>query len=172
MNNLITFAPIITLIIILFTNILLFDSTMNGPNQIALLIAAFIGSLISLNSGKSIQQILKGITTSIKSSMNAIIILLIIGGLTSTWILSGAVPAMIYYGIELINPKYFLLTSCIICAIVSVSTGSSWTTAATIGIALMSIGELLGLARGLIAGAIISGAYFGAKCLLFLKLQI
>ena len=163
MNNLITFAPIITLIIILFTNILLFDSTMNGPNQIALLIAAFLGSLIALKSGKSIQQILKGITTSINSSMNAIIILLIIGGLTSTWILSGAVPAMIYYGIELINPKYFLLSSCIICAIVSVSTGSSWTTAATIGIALMSIGELLGLDRGLTAGAIISGAYFGDK---------
>jgi NhaC family Na+:H+ antiporter len=163
MVNLITFLPIIILIVLLFLNLMLFENTMNGPNQIALLITAFLGSLIALKKGKDIQHILKGITTSIQSSMSAITILLIIGGLTSTWILSGVVPAMIYYGIELINPKYFLFTTCVICAIVSISTGSSWTTAATIGIALMSIGELLGFSRGLTAGAIISGAYFGDK---------
>ena len=136
---------------------------MNGPNQIALLVTAFLGSLIALKRGNNIKEIIFGVKTSIYSSINAITILLIIGGLTSTWILSGVVPAMIYYGIELINPEYFLFSTCIICAIVSISTGSSWTTAATIGIALMSIGELLLIPQGLTAGAIISGAYFGNK---------
>ena len=136
---------------------------MNGPNQIALLVTAFLGSLIALKRVNNIKEIIFGVKTSIYSSINAITILLIIGGLTSTWILSGVVPAMIYYGIELINPEYFLFSTCIICAIVSISTGSSWTTAATIGIALMSIGELLLIPKGLTAGAIISGAYFGDK---------
>tara|TARA_S200000501_G_scaffold378467_1_gene441226 strand:+ start:2719 stop:4128 length:1410 start_codon:yes stop_codon:yes gene_type:complete len=163
MNSILTFLPIITLIFLLFSNLIYFENTMNGPNQIALLVTAFLGSLIALKRGYNIKEIIFGVKTSIYSSINAITILLIIGGLTSTWILSGVVPAMIYYGIELINPEYFLFSTCIICAIVSISTGSSWTTAATIGIALMSIGELLLIPRGLTAGAIISGAYFGDK---------
>ena len=163
MNSILTFLPIITLIFLLFSNLIYFENTMNGPNQIALLVTAFLGSLIALKRGNNIKEIIFGVKTSIYSSINAITILLIIGGLTSTWILSGVVPAMIYYGIELINPEYFLFSTCIICAIVSISTGSSWTTAATIGIALMSIGELLLIPKGLTAGAIISGAYFGDK---------
>jgi len=136
---------------------------MAGPNQIALLIASAFGVIIAQKRGVQLRTIMEGVMKSVKSSTNAMIILLIIGGLTSTWILSGIVPAMIYYGIELINPKFFLFTTCIICAIVSLSTGSSWTTAATIGLALISIGELLSIHRGLVAGAIISGAYFGDK---------
>ncbi len=162
-NILITFSPIILLIGMLCFNLFFFNNTMQGPNQIALLIAAFVGAAIAYNQNISIKNLLKGIYESIKSSLNAIIILLIIGGLTSSWILSGIVPAMIYYGIELINPQFFLFTTCLICAIVSISTGSSWTTAATIGIALMSIGELLSINEGIVAGAIISGAYFGDK---------
>ena len=145
MSVICTLLPIIILVIMLLFNILIFENTMNGPNQIALLIAAFLASILAYDQKISIRVILDGISESIKSSINAIIILLIIGGLTSTWILSGVVPAMIYYGIELINPQFFLFTTCIICSIVSISTGSSWTTAATIGIALVSIGELLQL---------------------------
>lgn len=163
MSNTLIFLPIISLIIMLFANLLLFNNTLAGPNQIALLISTAIGIIIAYFRGINMKTILDSMVQSIKSCSNAIVILFIIGGLTSSWILSGFVPAMIYYGIELINPKYFLVTTCIICAIVSISTGSSWTTAATIGIALISIGELLSIERGLVAGAIISGAYFGDK---------
>ena len=100
---------------------------------------------------------------SIYSAISPILILLIIGGLTSSWIISGIVPAMVYYGIEIINPKFFLITSCLICSLVSLCTGSSWTTAATIGVALVGIGNLIGINPGITAGSIISGAYFGDK---------
>ena len=163
MRLFITFLPILILIIILLINLFAFNDTMSGPNQIGLLISTTIGIVIAYNRGYPIKTLCLGMIKSIKSSINAITILLIIGGLASTWILSGVVPAMIYYGIELINPQFFLFTTCVICAIVSISTGSSWTTAATIGIALISIGELLSISRGLVAGAIISGAYFGDK---------
>ena len=163
MNIVLTFVPITILITLLCVNIFLFENSMSGPNQLSLLLASFIGAYIANKHGVQTHTLLEGIKDSIKSSVNAMIILLIIGGLTSTWILSGVVPAMIYYGMEVINPDFFLVTTCIICAIVSISTGSSWTTAATIGIALMGIGEILGINQGLIAGAIISGAYFGDK---------
>lgn len=142
-------------------------NSMNGPIQISLLISALFAAILGFNknldSKKYFQTIKKGVFSSIKSSYQAMIILLIIGALTSTWIISGIVPAMIYYGIEIINPHYFLFTACIISAIVSISTGSSWTTTATIGVAIMGIGELLSISQGMTAGAIISGAYFGDK---------
>tara|TARA_Y100000994_G_scaffold249277_1_gene260069 strand:- start:6582 stop:7943 length:1362 start_codon:yes stop_codon:yes gene_type:complete len=147
----------------LFFNVLYFENSLEGPNQIALLISAAIGGLIAINRSVNFTQLIYGIYDSIKTSLNAMIILLIIGGLTATWILSGVVPAMIYYGVELINPNFFLVSTCIICAIVSLSTGSSWTTSATIGVALIGIGELLTVNIGLVAGAILSGAYFGDK---------
>ncbi len=163
MNIFFTFLPIIILIILLFFNLLVFENTMAGPNQFALLIATLLGGIISYQKNKNINILITGIIDSIKSATNAIFILLIIGGLTSIWILSGFVPAMIYYGVELMNPQFFLITTCLICSIVSISTGSSWTTAATIGIALIGIGNVLGINEGLVAGAIISGAYFGDK---------
>ena len=163
MKILLTLLPITTLIFMLFLNLLFFDNTMAGPNQTALLIATIIAGIIAHNDNYNVKKLMGGMITSIKSCTQAITILLIIGGLTSTWILSGVVPAMIYYGLELINPKFFLFSACLICIVVSVSTGSSWTTAATIGIALISIGELLSIPKGIVAGAIISGAYFGDK---------
>ena len=163
MKILLTLLPITTLIFMLFLNLLFFDNTMAGPNQTALLIATIIAGIIAHNDNYNFKKLMGGMITSIKSCTQAITILLIIGGLTSTWILSGVVPAMIYYGLELINPKFFLFSACLICIVVSVSTGSSWTTAATIGIALISIGELLSIPKGIVAGAIISGAYFGDK---------
>lgn len=93
----------------------------------------------------------------------AIIILLLIGALSGSWMISGIVPTLIYYGMQIIHPSFFLASCCVICAVVSVMTGSSWTTIATIGIALMGIGEAQGFATGWVAGAIISGAYFGDK---------
>src|SRR5690606_5309881 len=90
-------------------------------------------------------------------------ILLLVGALIGTWILSGVVPAMIYYGIKLINPSIFLPVACFICSVVSMATGSSWSTAGTVGIALMGIGSTLGIPAPMIAGAVISGAYFGDK---------
>ena len=109
------------------------------------------------------KNILKTISKNISSTTSAIIILLLIGSLTGTWLISGVVPAMIYYGLQILNPDFFLLASCIICAIVSLASGSSWSTIATIGIALIGIGQVLGISEGLIAGSIISGAYFGDK---------
>ena len=88
---------------------------------------------------------------------------MLIGSLTGTWLISGVIPAMIFYGLKILNPEIFLFASCIICAIVSLASGSSWSTIATIGIALIGIGEVLGMSPGLVAGSIISGAYFGDK---------
>ena len=105
----------------------------------------------------------KAIVKNVSSVASAIIILLLIGALGGAWMLSGVVPTLIYYGMHIIHPDIFLVSSCIICALVSVMTGSSWTTIATIGIALMGIGRAQGFADGWIAGAIISGAYFGDK---------
>lgn len=103
------------------------------------------------------------ITNNIAGVASAVIILLIIGALSGTWMVSGVVPTLIYYGIQIIHPSFFLASTCVICALVSVMTGSSWTTIATIGIALMGIGRAQGFEDGWIAGAIISGAYFGDK---------
>ncbi len=139
------------------------DESLSGPNQIALLLATSITASIGIYNGKSWGSILKGISSSISSTSSAIIILLLIGALTGTWLISGIVPAMIYYGLKILNPEIFLFASCIICAIVSLASGSSWSTIATVGIALLGIGNVLGISEGLIAGSIISGAYFGDK---------
>ena len=106
---------------------------------------------------------LDGAVDSISSAMAALIILLLIGSLAGTWMMSGIVPSMIYYGLDLLNPSIFLVAACIICSIVSLATGSSWSTIATIGIAMLGIGNALGIHQGLTGGAIISGAYFGDK---------
>jgi len=124
-------------------------------------IVAAITAMVGLNfSWKEIEE---GIVDTIKMSMGAILILMIIGMVVGTWILAGIVPTMIYYGLKVLSPGVFLLATLIICSIVSLATGSSWTTAATVGIALMGVGMGLGMPAHIIAGAIISGAYFGDK---------
>ena len=156
--------PIVVLIGILTTNVLVLGTdAINGANQMALLLAAAVAGLVSIRLGFGWEEIEKSMLRSINSSMGAILILLMIGALSGTWLLSGIVPAMIYYGLKILNPTIFLVAACIACAVVSLSTGSSWTTVATIGIALLGIGKALGLHEGVIAGAIISGAYFGDK---------
>lgn len=159
------FLPILVLVALLAINVLLVygDNALSGANQMALLLAAAVAGIIAKMNGYNWKDILSGITHSITSALPALIILLLIGALAGTWLISGVVPAMIYYGLDILNPTIFLVASCIICAIVSVATGSSWTTVATVGIALIGIGEVLGFDKGLVAGAIISGAYFGDK---------
>lgn len=156
--------PILALISLLTTNVLVFGSdSIGGANQLALLIAAATAGVISWRLGHSWDEINDSIVRSISSAMSAIIILLIIGSLTGTWLLSGIVPAMIYYGLKILNPTIFLFAACVVSAIVSLATGSSWSTIATVGIALLGIGRALEISDGVIAGAIISGAYFGDK---------
>lgn len=158
------FIPILFLVVALFINVYIFgDSSLDGSNQIILILSAAVATLMALRIGYKWDEIQNGIVKSISSAMASIIILLLIGALAGTWLLSGIVPAMIYYGMQILNPTIFLFAACIVCAIVSIATGSSWTTAATVGIALIGIGKALGLHEGMIAGAVLSGAYFGDK---------
>ena len=157
-------TPIIFLVALLSINVYLYgDDSLGGANQLALILSAAIATFIGINNGTKWEQILKGISKSIASTTPAILILLLIGSLAGTWLISGIVPAMIFYGLQILNPKIFLFAACIICAIVSLASGSSWSTIATVGIALLGIGNALGISNGLIGGAIISGAYFGDK---------
>ncbi len=164
-NLLQSFIPILVLIGLLVVNVLVVygDNALGGANQISLLIAGAVAGIIAVYNGYKWTDILDGITKSIKSALPALIILLLIGALAGTWLISGVVPAMIYYGLDILTPSIFLVASCLICSIVSIATGSSWSTVATVGIALLGIGKALGMGDGMIAGAIISGAYFGDK---------
>ena len=160
----ISLIPVVVLIVLLSLNVWLFgDNTTSGSNQLSLLIAAAVAAVLGGIYGVKWKDMLQGAVKSISSAMGALIILLLIGSLAGTWMLSGIVPSMIFYGLEILNPTIFLFATCIVCAVVSLATGSSWSTIATIGIAMLGIGNALGLSNGLIGGAIISGAYFGDK---------
>lgn len=139
------------------------DDGLSGSNQMILIFSTGVAAIVASRLGMKWIHLQDSMVRSISSAMSAMLILLSIGALAGTWMLSGIVPAMIYYGLKIMNPTIFLVASCIVCAIVSVATGSSWSTVATIGIALLGIGKTLGIHEGLIAGAIISGAYFGDK---------
>lgn len=156
--------PVVILILLLANNVHLFgDDTLSGSNQMALLLAAAIAGVIAVFNKHNWEEIQHGIVKSISSAMAAILILLLIGSLAGTWLLSGVVPAMIFYGLKILNPTIFLFAACFVSAVVSLATGSSWSTIATVGVALLGIGKALGMGEGVIAGAIISGAYFGDK---------
>ncbi|MFA8433726.1 MAG: Na+/H+ antiporter NhaC [Marinifilaceae bacterium] len=157
-------TPIAILILLLTINAIVFgDAALDGANQFALILASSLGAAIAYQKGKSWQNIQDGFVKSISSAMPSILILSLIGSLAGTWMISGVVPAMIYYGLEFLNPKLFLALSVIICAIVSIASGSSWSTIATIGVALLGIGNAMGISSALVGGAVISGAYFGDK---------
>ncbi|MFT5953331.1 MAG: NhaC family Na+:H+ antiporter [Cyclobacteriaceae bacterium] len=156
--------PILFLIVLLSINVSIFgDDALSGSNQIVLILSAAVASIVAIRVGVKWYELREGIVKSIGSAMSSILILLLIGSLAGTWLLSGIVPAMIYYGLQILNPTIFLFAAVIVCSIVSIATGSSWTTAATVGIALIGIGKALGISEGLVAGAILSGAYFGDK---------
>ena len=161
---LLALSPILVLISLLTYNVVLYgDNSLSGANQLALLIASAFAIIIGIRFNTSWQDIIEGISKGISNTTSAMIILLLIGALSGTWLISGIIPSMIYYGLQILNPKIFLFATVIITAIVSLATGSSWSTIATIGVALLGIGRVLGLDPGLIGGAIISGAYFGDK---------
>ena len=156
--------PILCLILLLSYNVFVFgESAMDGSNQFILLLGASVGIFIGIRSGISFKKMINYVSTNLKSITGAILILLLVGSLSGTWLLSGIIPSMIYYGLQVLNPDVFLPSCLIICAVISLSTGSSWTTSATVGIALIGIGKALGIPSGMVAGAVISGAYFGDK---------
>jgi NhaC family Na+:H+ antiporter len=156
--------PVAVLILLLSASVFLFaDSSSQGPNQIALILAAGVAILVGVRLGYPWRELERGIVRGISLSMGAMLILLVVGALIGTWILAGVVPSMIYYGLQILSPGVFYAAACVICALVSIATGSSWTTASTIGIALVGVATAQNLNLGLTAGAIISGAYFGDK---------
>lgn len=161
----ISFVPIIVLILCLIFVVKVFDtSAMEGASQIALLLASAVCVFIGMVFFKiPWDEFEKSIKENIGNVGSAIVMLLLIGAIGGTWMLSGVVPTMIYYGMQIVNPKIFLFVCCLISAVVSVVTGSSWTTIATIGVALIGIGQSYGISTSWIAGAVISGAYFGDK---------
>jgi len=157
--------PVVILIILLAVNIFSFDGEMMGSysNQYILLIGGFIAFIGGLLNKITPLVMVQEVWENIKSVFIPIMILLLVGALAGTWLISGVIPAMVYYGLQVLSPEIFLPASVIIAAVISIATGSSWTTSATVGIALVGIGTALGINTGMIAGAVISGAYFGDK---------
>jgi Na+:H+ antiporter, NhaC family len=157
-------APVLLLIVLLTLSVWLFGSdSSQGANQVALLLVAAVAAAIAIYNGERWADIHQAIVRGISTAMGAILILLAIGALIGSWTLAGTVPAMIYFGVQLLSPAIFYPTACLICALVSLAVGSSWTTAGTIGIGLIGIAQGLGLSPEVTAGAVISGAYFGDK---------
>ncbi len=156
--------PIIILVGLLAYNIFIFgDSALSGSNQFILLIGAAVAAIVGFRNKVSYAQMMEEVAHNVKSTSGAILILLMVGALSGTWLLSGIIPTMIYYGLQILSPSIFLAASLIICAVISIATGSSWSTSATVGIALIGIGNTMGINPGMTAGAVISGAYFGDK---------
>ncbi len=164
-SPLVSLLPIAVLVVLLAASIYCFGSNaLEGASQICLLVTSALCVVVGMVlGGRSWGDFEAAFAGNIKGVSTAVIILLIIGALSGAWMVSGVVPTLIYYGIQLIHPHFFLACTCIICSVVSVMTGSSWSTIATIGIALMGIGRAQGFDEGWIAGAIVSGAYFGDK---------
>lgn len=156
--------PIVVLICLLIAAVTFFgDGSSSGPNQIALLLATGVAAVIGLKNGHKWHAMEKAIIHGISISLGAVLILLAVGSLIGTWLLSGTVPTMVYYGLKIIDPSWFYAATCLVCGIVAMSIGSSWTTAATVGVAFIGIAGGFELSPSVTAGAVISGAYFGDK---------
>ena len=157
--------PVIALVAMLFFNVFYVfgDDALSGSNQFILLLGAAIAAIVGYFKKVKYKYMLEMVAENVKSTTGALLILLLVGALAGTWLVSGIIPSMIYYGLQILNPTFFLLASVIICSVISIATGSSWTTSATVGIALIGIGNTLGISEGMTAGAVLSGAYFGDK---------
>ena len=156
--------PVFALISMLAYNVYIYgDDALSGSNQFVLLIGAAVAAVMGFFNKVSFKTMIDEVAENIKSTAGAILILLMVGSLAGTWLISGVIPSMIYYGLQILNPTIFLPATLIICSVISIATGSSWTTSATVGIALIGIGGALGFDLGMVAGAVISGAYFGDK---------
>ena len=160
----IALLPIVFLVSLLSINVFIYgDDSLNGTNQFILILSGLFGASLGFIYKVSYTKILISISNSVKSVTGALLILLFVGALAGTWMISGIIPAMVYYGLKLLDPNIFLPACIVICSIISVATGSSWTTSATVGIALVGIGKALGIPTGMVGGAVIAGAYFGDK---------
>ncbi len=159
------FLPIVALILILFFNVVFVfgDDALSGSNQFILLFASGIAMLIGFSENVPFSEMITSIKQQLSATSEALLILLMVGALTGTWLSSGIIPTMVLYGLKILNAEIFLVACVLISIIVSISTGSSWTTSATIGIALIGIAKTLNIPVGMAAGAILSGAYFGDK---------
>lgn len=157
--------PVLFLIVALSVNVVgvYGDDALSGPNQVILLLSGLLAMIVGRQMGVEWDTLFQAVGKSIANSATAMVILLLIGGLAASWLLGGVVPAMIHYGLDLLDPTVFLPASLVICAAVSLATGSSWSTTATMGIALIGIGKAMGISEAMTAGAVISGAYFGDK---------
>ena len=156
--------PLIILVMLLTYNVTIFgDDALSGSNQFILLLGGVVAGLLGLRNKVTYGEMLRKVGDNLQSVTGPILILLLVGALSGTWLLSGIIPAMIDYGLQIANPRFFLPACVLISALVSLATGSSWSTSATIGIALIGIGKALDLPVGMVAGAVISGAYFGDK---------
>lgn len=156
--------PLIILVILLSYNVLVYgDDALSGSNQFILLLGGAVAAVIGFIEKVSYESMLNKVADNLKSVTGALLILLFVGALAGTWLISGIIPAMIYYGLQILHPSIFLPACILICALISLATGSSWTTSATVGIALIGIGKVLGVPLGMVAGAVLSGAYFGDK---------
>ena len=156
--------PLFILVLLLTYNVTVFgDDALSGSNQFILLLGGVVAGLVGLRNKVTYGQMLQKVGENLQSVTGPILILLLVGALAGTWLLSGIIPAMIDYGLQIANPLFFLPACVLISALVSLATGSSWSTSATIGIALIGIGKALDLPVGMVAGAVISGAYFGDK---------
>ncbi|MUP46194.1 Na+/H+ antiporter NhaC [Gramella sp. BOM4] len=156
--------PVVALIGMLAFNVFVFgDDALSGSNQFILLLGGGIAAIVGYFNKVKFDEMIDEVARNIQSTAGAILILLMVGALAGTWMISGIIPTMIYYGLQILNPTIFLAACVIICSVISVATGSSWTTSATVGIALIGIADALGISLGMTAGAILSGAYFGDK---------
>ena len=157
-------TPLLLLVILLGINVFYFgDASLDGSNQFILLVGGFLAALVGFYQKVSYEDMMDAVSNNLKSTSGSLLILLMVGALSGSWLISGIIPSMIFYGIKILNPTVFLAASVVISALISVATGSSWTTSATVGIALIGIGNAMGVPVGMTAGAIISGAYFGDK---------
>lgn len=158
------FIPLIILVALLALNVFIYgDDAVSGSNQFILLVGAAIAAVVGMFNKVRFASVMAHIADNIKSTSGAILILLMVGALAGSWLLSGVIPTMIYYGLQLLHPSVYLPATVLICAVISLATGSSWTTSATVGVALIGIGSTLGIPMGMSAGAVVSGAYFGDK---------
>ena len=156
--------PVFALIGMLAYNVFVYgDDALSGSNQFILLLGGAVAAIVGFFNKVTYKKMIEEIANNIRSTTGALLILLFVGALAGTWLISGVIPTMIFYGLKILNPTIFLPATIVICAVISIATGSSWTTSATVGIALIGIGGALGIPLGMVAGAVLSGAYFGDK---------
>ena len=156
--------PLVTLVVLIGGSILLFGlDALDGPIQVALVLCAMVAALVAMKNGRSWEEVQHAAQGSLASVTSAIFILLAVGALIGVWNLSGTIPTLVYYGIQLLSPGWYYAAAALICGIVALSIGSSWTTAGTIGVGLVGIAVALDVSPEITAGAVISGAYLGDK---------